>query len=87
MIQCIDNVFIFFSACFSCLFFIKQFKCCGLVSGAADWGQNFEKYSKSCECPDTQLASCISYDNKYVYSQVRTNRCWHSRWFCSFFSA
>ncbi|XP_024432206.2 tetraspanin-8 [Desmodus rotundus] len=49
--------------------FQEEFKCCGLVSGAADWGQNFEKYSKSCECPDTQLASCISYDNKYVYSQ------------------
>lgn len=49
--------------------FQEQFKCCGLISGPADWGQNFEKYSKSCECPDVQLASCISYDNKYVYNQ------------------
>ncbi|XP_045685490.1 tetraspanin-8 [Phyllostomus hastatus] len=49
--------------------FQEEFKCCGLISGPADWGQNFEKYSKSCECPDAQLASCISYGNKNVYNQ------------------
>ncbi|XP_054436085.1 tetraspanin-8 [Pteronotus mesoamericanus] len=49
--------------------FQEQFKCCGLVNGAADWGENFEKYSKSCECPDTQDASCTMFGNKSVYKQ------------------
>lgn len=82
MIQCIDNIFIFFNDCFSYLLFTKQFKCCGLANGAADWGKNFQEYSKSCECPATSDMSdsyCTLYDHKKVYKQVRTNQIWHRK--------
>uniref|UniRef100_H0XBL6 Tetraspanin 8 n=1 Tax=Otolemur garnettii TaxID=30611 RepID=H0XBL6_OTOGA len=45
-----------------------EFKCCGLVSGAADWGNNFEQNSKSCECSGT-ADTCVSYQQKLVYKQ------------------
>lgn len=70
---------------FHIYFFIKQFKCCGLVDGASDWGQNFQPNSESCECSDTSDSPCTIYDGKYVYQQVRTNQTCHSKWFCSFF--
>lgn len=74
MIQCIDNIFIFFNDSFLYLFFIQQFKCCGLVNGPADWGNNFQQNSKSCACPSPSDSSCTLYDGKYVYKQVRTNQ-------------
>ncbi|XP_023414672.1 tetraspanin-8 [Loxodonta africana] len=50
--------------------FEEVFKCCGLVNGAADWGNNFEKYYKSCECPPNSNSSCAIYEGKYVYKQT-----------------
>ncbi|KAK2489180.1 hypothetical protein MC885_008987 [Smutsia gigantea] len=52
--------------------FQEEFKCCGLVNGAADWGNNFQEYSKSCECPpmsDMSDSYCTMYDQKKVYKQ------------------
>ncbi|KAI5282835.1 Tetraspanin-8 [Manis pentadactyla] len=52
--------------------FQEEFKCCGLANGAADWGNNFQEYSKSCECPATSDMSdsyCTVYDHKKVYKQ------------------
>ncbi|KAL2776027.1 tetraspanin-8 [Daubentonia madagascariensis] len=49
--------------------FQEEFKCCGLVSGAADWGNNFQQNYKSCECSKVPDSSCTSYDGKYVYKQ------------------
>ncbi|XP_036155403.1 tetraspanin-8 isoform X2 [Myotis myotis] len=50
--------------------FQKEFKCCGLVDGASDWGQNFQPNSESCECSDTSDSPCTLYDGKYVYQQA-----------------
>lgn len=82
MSQSIDSVFIFFSDCFLYLFFIKQFKCCGLVNGAADWGNNFQYNYETCECSNTPDSSCVVYEGKTVYKQVRRNQIWHSKSFC-----
>ncbi|OBS78042.1 hypothetical protein A6R68_19568, partial [Neotoma lepida] len=30
-----------------------ELKCCGLVYGAQDWGDNFNEARDSCKCPDT----------------------------------
>ncbi|XP_012497480.1 PREDICTED: tetraspanin-8 [Propithecus coquereli] len=49
--------------------FQEEFKCCGLVSGAADWGGNFQQFSKSCECPEVPDDACTTYKGKYVYKQ------------------
>lgn len=49
--------------------FQEEFKCCGLVDGAADWGNNFQQYSKSCECSDVPVSSCTVYGDKTVYKQ------------------
>ncbi|XP_007950660.1 tetraspanin-8 [Orycteropus afer afer] len=45
----------------------EKFNCCGLVSGASDWGNNFKKYSKSCECPVTSTSACTVYEGISVY--------------------
>ncbi|XP_006923805.1 tetraspanin-8 [Pteropus alecto] len=49
--------------------FQEQFKCCGLVNGPSDWGNNFQSHSKSCKCPDTSESSCIQYEGNYVYKE------------------
>ncbi|XP_021566734.1 tetraspanin-8 [Carlito syrichta] len=49
--------------------FQEEFKCCGLVNGAADWGNNFLQHYKSCECSNMQDSSCITYEGKHVYKQ------------------
>ncbi|XP_003989091.1 tetraspanin-8 [Felis catus] len=49
--------------------FQEEFKCCGLVNGPADWGNNFQQNSKSCACPSPSDSSCTLYDGKYVYKQ------------------
>ncbi|ELW67958.1 tetraspanin-8 [Tupaia chinensis] len=49
--------------------FQKEFKCCGLIKGPTDWGNNFENHSKSCECPRMPDSSCTLYQGMYVYSQ------------------
>ncbi|KAM8942873.1 tetraspanin-8 [Lycaon pictus] len=48
--------------------FQNEFKCCGLVNGAADWGNNFQENYKSCECSSLS-DSCVMYDGKNVYKQ------------------
>ncbi|XP_003927850.1 tetraspanin-8 [Saimiri boliviensis] len=48
--------------------FQEEFKCCGLVNGASDWGNNFQQYPKLCECQDAQEL-CTDYDGKRVYKQ------------------
>ncbi|XP_045728914.1 tetraspanin-8 isoform X1 [Mirounga angustirostris] len=49
--------------------FQEKFKCCGLVNGAADWGNNFQNNYMSCECPGPSESSCVTYEGKYVYQQ------------------
>lgn len=49
--------------------FQKEFKCCGLVNGAADWGNNFQQDPKLCECLDTQRP-CTNYNGKQVYEET-----------------
>lgn len=50
--------------------FQEEFKCCGLVNGAADWGNNFQQNSKSCECPNSSNSGCTLYAGIYVYEQT-----------------
>lgn len=49
--------------------FQEEFKCCGLVNGPSDWGNNFQSHSKSCKCPDISNSSCIQYEGHYVYKK------------------
>ncbi|XP_026242434.2 tetraspanin-8 [Urocitellus parryii] len=49
--------------------FQKEFKCCGLISGPADWGSNFEEAYESCKCSNPS-DSCITYTGRYVYKQT-----------------
>ncbi|XP_023444235.1 tetraspanin-8 [Dasypus novemcinctus] len=49
--------------------FQETFKCCGLVHGPADWGNNFQQNYKSCECPTSPDSSCTIYDGKNVYRE------------------
>uniref|UniRef100_A0A8C0DYU0 Tetraspanin n=1 Tax=Balaenoptera musculus TaxID=9771 RepID=A0A8C0DYU0_BALMU len=46
----------------------EELKCCGLINGASDWGNNFQYYYKSCECPSDQIP-CTKYDGKTIYKQ------------------
>ncbi|XP_069844772.1 tetraspanin-8 [Dipodomys merriami] len=50
--------------------FQKELQCCGLINGAADWGNNFQQISSSCECPNTSTDTCTIYEGKYVYKQT-----------------
>ncbi|NWW47093.1 TSN8 protein, partial [Pedionomus torquatus] len=54
--------------------FERTHQCCGVLTGPADWGQNFKNpvgNSRACACeienplPDL----CIMYDNTYVYKK------------------
>uniref|UniRef100_A0A8C9I9S9 Tetraspanin n=1 Tax=Piliocolobus tephrosceles TaxID=591936 RepID=A0A8C9I9S9_9PRIM len=47
--------------------FQKEFKCCGLINGAADWGNNFQQYPNLCDCLDTQRP--CQYNGKLVYQE------------------
>ncbi|XP_008255010.1 tetraspanin-8 [Oryctolagus cuniculus] len=49
--------------------FQEKFKCCGVVNGAIDWGNNFQQNYKSCECPTVSDSSCIYYEGHFVYKQ------------------
>uniref|UniRef100_A0A8C3VQQ2 Tetraspanin n=1 Tax=Catagonus wagneri TaxID=51154 RepID=A0A8C3VQQ2_9CETA len=46
-----------------------KLKCCGLVNGASNWGNNFQYLSTSCECPSASGSSCTSYNGKTIYKQ------------------
>ncbi|XP_008002212.3 tetraspanin-8 [Chlorocebus sabaeus] len=49
--------------------FQKEFKCCGLIDGAADWGNNFQPNSELCKCLDTQRP-CTTYKEQQVYKET-----------------
>ncbi|NXO99934.1 TSN8 protein, partial [Certhia brachydactyla] len=47
-------------------------QCCGLLNGAKDWGENFNKLSPNmCECELENPSSdiCIKYNNRYIYKK------------------
>ncbi|XP_006886175.1 PREDICTED: tetraspanin-8 [Elephantulus edwardii] len=48
----------------------KEFKCCGLIDGAADWGNNLKKYLDSCKCKDTPATPCKEFDGESVYTKT-----------------
>lgn len=48
--------------------FQKEFKCCGLIYGASDWGANFQQ--NSCECSDMTDSLCVTYEGNYVYKEA-----------------
>ncbi|XP_041527649.1 tetraspanin-8 [Microtus oregoni] len=50
--------------------FQAEFKCCGLVEGAQDWGQNFKYAQESCECPNTTEYQCSPYQGFNVNNQT-----------------
>ncbi|NXR82961.1 TSN8 protein, partial [Pycnonotus jocosus] len=48
----------------------RKEKCCGLLNGPKDWGQNFNKpNSKICQCETEEQSSdlCIKYQDRYIY--------------------
>ncbi|NXI28706.1 TSN8 protein, partial [Sterrhoptilus dennistouni] len=52
--------------------FEREEKCCGLLDGPKDWGENFNKpSSKICQCelekPSSDL--CVQYQNRYIYKK------------------
>lgn len=50
--------------------FQTEFKCCGLVKGAQDWGANFNDARESCKCTDEPGSQCSSYDGANVNTQT-----------------
>lgn len=50
--------------------FQTEFKCCGLVKGAQDWGVNFNDARESCKCTDASGSQCSSYDGSNVNTQT-----------------
>ncbi|NWY74619.1 TSN8 protein, partial [Erithacus rubecula] len=51
--------------------FERKNKCCGLVNGTKDWGQNFKPSSKICQCEAEDQSSdlCIKYQSEYIYKK------------------
>lgn len=50
--------------------FQTEFKCCGLVKGAEDWGNNFNNARESCKCTDAPESQCSSYSGEMVNTQT-----------------
>ncbi|XP_049991469.1 tetraspanin-8 [Alexandromys fortis] len=51
--------------------FQAEFKCCGLVNGAEDWGSNFKNDAQeSCKCPNTTGSQCAPYQGFNVNTQT-----------------
>ncbi|XP_037369886.1 tetraspanin-8 isoform X2 [Talpa occidentalis] len=48
--------------------FQEKFKCCGLISGPSDWGDNFQNYFMTCTCTGAPIL-CTSYQGKLVFKQ------------------
>ncbi|XP_059101509.1 tetraspanin-8 [Peromyscus eremicus] len=48
----------------------EELKCCGLVKGAEDWGNNFNDARESCKCPDSPDSQCSSYAGTNVNRQT-----------------
>ncbi|XP_052609727.1 tetraspanin-8 [Peromyscus californicus insignis] len=48
----------------------EELKCCGLVEGAEDWGNNFNDALESCKCPDSPDSQCNSYAGTNVNRQT-----------------
>ncbi|KAL2309687.1 hypothetical protein Nmel_005906, partial [Mimus melanotis] len=52
--------------------FERNNKCCGLLNGPTDWGQNFNKLSPNmCQCESEEQSSdlCTKYQSKYIYKK------------------
>ncbi|NWS80719.1 TSN8 protein, partial [Toxostoma redivivum] len=52
--------------------FERNNKCCGLLNGPTDWGQNFNKLSSNmCQCEPEEQSSdlCTKYQSKYIYKK------------------
>ncbi|NWR53053.1 TSN8 protein, partial [Regulus satrapa] len=53
--------------------FERQNKCCGLLNGYKDWGENFNKPSSNiCQCELEKPSSsdlCIKYGDRYIYKE------------------
>lgn len=51
--------------------FQAEFKCCGLVKGAADWGSNFKNDAQeSCKCTNMTGSQCAPYEGFSVNTQT-----------------
>nr|XP_048274700.1 tetraspanin-8 [Myodes glareolus]XP_048274701.1 tetraspanin-8 [Myodes glareolus]XP_048274702.1 tetraspanin-8 [Myodes glareolus] len=50
--------------------FQAEFKCCGLVKGAQDWGANFNEAQESCKCTEAPESQCSSYNGYKVNTQT-----------------
>lgn len=51
--------------------FQAEFKCCGLVNGAEDWGSNFKNNAQeSCECTNLTGSQCAPYQGFNVNTQT-----------------
>lgn len=49
--------------------FQKEFECCGLVDGAADWGANFQSIPELCAC-EPPSNECVTYNGRPVYKET-----------------
>ncbi|NWZ45317.1 TSN8 protein, partial [Brachypodius atriceps] len=45
----------------------KKEKCCGLLNGPKDWGQNFNSNICQCETEEQSSDLCTKYQNRYIY--------------------
>lgn len=50
--------------------FQTEFKCCGLVKGAEDWGANFNEAQESCKCTEAPDSQCSYYGGYKVNTQT-----------------
>ncbi|NXO42242.1 TSN8 protein, partial [Locustella ochotensis] len=50
--------------------FEEKEKCCGLMKGPEDWGENFKKPSSNiCECEKPSSDLCINYQGRNIYAK------------------
>ncbi|XP_038612527.1 tetraspanin-8 isoform X2 [Tachyglossus aculeatus] len=50
--------------------FQKKYKCCGLVRGYEDWGDNFKNNYETCKCPLESKDTCFQWkEDIYIYKQ------------------
>ncbi|XP_007664504.1 tetraspanin-8 [Ornithorhynchus anatinus] len=50
--------------------FQKKYKCCGLVKGYEDWGDNFKNHYESCRCPQEVIDKCLKWkEDIYIYQK------------------
>ncbi|NXB74509.1 TSN8 protein, partial [Donacobius atricapilla] len=48
----------------------RREKCCGLLNGPEDWGENFKNPSSNiCQCEKPSSDLCIKYQDRYIYKK------------------